>query len=92
MTCFLRLLKLNGKLLENQARLQKRKRKQKYQCLNLKVSRSDIKFFSIEDNRLKANFKTSEKDFYQRMFQPYITGEDKPNKIIFHVTIGSFKK
>ena len=41
MGCFTLLLKLNGQFLEKQTRLQKRKRKQNNQYLNLKVSRHD---------------------------------------------------
>ena len=38
--------------------------------------------FALEDNWLRTNFKTIEKDFYHMLFQQFITGK-KPMKLYF---------
>ena len=64
MGCFLILLKLKGQLLEKHTRLQKGKRKQNNQYFNLNVSLElSKKYFALEENCIKNNFKTREKDF-----------------------------
>ena len=42
--------------------------------------------------QFKNDFKTIEKDFYNRLFQLYFPGEGNSNEIIYHVPIRSAKK
>ena len=41
------------------------------------------KWFALEDNWLKTNFNTRETGFYPRMFQRYVSGEEKIMKCYF---------
>ena len=71
MACFLILLKLNVHLPQKKTSIQNNKNKAKFKFEG-KSARSK-KWFVLEYKRTKK-FKTIERDYYNRLLQPYITG------------------
>ena len=65
--------------------------KQKDQYLNLEISKHDQKSGLILKTTDLKLIPSQEKYCHHRLFQIYITGEDNPDEIIFHVSIGCEK-
>ena len=61
MGCFLKLLKLNGELLEKQTHLKRIKIKQNNQYLKLKVSRNNQRTFFLLKKTVLKNISLQEK-------------------------------